>query len=200
MSETLSTPVAYGPAKATTTPDGAMRITIPTDATRGDVELSARLHRPGVLRDALLALGDVLSADLTRKPTDRADYLAYLISRGKGVSKQVWDAQKEYLALQYGAAAKLAEPLDPTLTISSDALRLEVLSRDESIYAQLALRRPAALVDAAHPDTGTSRGTTHIDLAAALTSISQIRAYRTTTLDLAPSPQPTQRTRAVPLR
>jgi hypothetical protein len=201
MSETVSTPVAFGPAKATTTADGAMRIAIPTDAERSGVELSARLHRPGVLRDALLALGDVLSADLTRKPTDRADYLAYLIARGKGVSKQVWDAQKEYLALQYGAAAKLAEPLDPTLTISADAVRFEVLSRDESIYAQLALRRPAALVDAAHPgDTGTSRGTTHIDLAAALTSIAQIRAYRTTTLDLAPSPQPTQRTRAVPMR
>ncbi|HEY0990496.1 MAG TPA: hypothetical protein VGD80_25760, partial [Kofleriaceae bacterium] len=201
MSETLSTPVAFAPSRAIVTTDGGMRISIPTDAERGEIELSARLHRPGVIRDALLALGDVLSADLTRKPTDRADYLAYLIARGKGVSKQVWDAQKEYLALQYSAAARLAEPLDPVLSIGPDAVRLEVLSRDESIYAQLALRRPAALVDAKHPgDTGTSRGTTHIDLADALSAIAQIRAYRTTTLELAPSAQPTRRTRAVPLR
>jgi len=201
MSETLSTPVGFAPSRAVVAADGGMRIVIPTDAERGEVELSARLHRPGVVRDALLALGDVLSADLTRKPTDRADYLAYLISRGKGVSKQVWDAQKEYLALQYGAAAKLAEPLDPVLTVGPDAVRFEVLSRDESIYAQLALRRPAALVDANHPgDVGGTRGTTHIDLADALSAIAQIRAYRTTTLELAPSAQPTRRTRAVPLR
>src|SRR5262245_42275407 len=201
MTETVQTPVAFGPSKVTIAPDGAMRLVMPTDGERSEVELSARLHRPGVARDALLALGDVLSADLTRKPTDRADYLAYLISRGKGVSKQVWDAQKEYLALQYGAAAKLAEPLDPVITIGPDAVRFEVLSRDESIYAQLALRRPAALVDAKHPgDTGGTRGTTHIDLADALAAIAQIRAYRTTTLELAPSPQPTRRTRNVPLR
>src|SRR6185295_10477191 len=140
VSETLSTPVSFGASRAVVAADGGMRIVIPTDAERGEVELSARLHRPGVIRDALLALGDVLSSDLTRKPTDRADYLQYLISRGKGVSKQVWDAQKEYLALQYGVAAKHAEPLDPVVTITPDAVRFEVLSRDESTYAQLALR------------------------------------------------------------
>jgi SWIM zinc finger len=201
MTDTLTVPVAFGPPRAATAPDGAMRVVVPTDGERGDVELSARLHRPGVIRDALLAMGDVLSSDLVRKPTDRADYLAYLISRGKGVSKQVWDAQKEYLALQYGAAAKRDEPLDPVLTVTADAVRLEVLSRDESTYAQLALRRPAALVDARHPgDAGGARGTTHIDLAAALSSIARIRAYRPTTLELAPAPQPAARTRTVPLR
>lgn len=201
MTEMLSIPVSFGPSRIVTAPDGSMRVVVPTDAERGDVELAARLHRPGVVRDALLALGDVLAADLTRKATDRADYLAYLIARGKGVSKQVWDAQKEYLALQYGAAARLAEPLDPVLTISADALRLEAMSRDESIYAQLALRRPAALVDARHPgDAGGARGTTHVDLGGAIASIAQIRSYRSTTLELVPGAQPVARTRAVPVR
>jgi hypothetical protein len=153
------------------------------------------------VRDALLAMGDVLSSDLGRKPTDRAEYLAYLISRGKGVSKQVWDAQKEYLALHHGAAAKLAEPLDPVLSIAPDALRLEVLSRDESTYAQLVLRRPAALVDARNPgDAGGARGTTHVDLAAALAAIARIRGYRPTTLELSPGEHGVARTRAVPAR
>jgi hypothetical protein len=201
MTETLAIPVAFGPARTVVAADGSMRVIVPTDAERGDLELFARLHRPGVVRDALLAMGDVLTSDLGRKPTDRADYLAYLISRGKGVSKQVWDAQKEYLALQYGAATRHAEPLDPVLTIGADALRLEVLSRDESIYAQLALRRPAALVDARHPgDAGGARGTTHIDLAAAVASIARMRNYRPTTLELTPAGQTTTRTRSVPLR
>jgi hypothetical protein len=201
MTDTVAIPVAFGPSRVLTSPDGAMRIVVPTDAERGDVELLARLHRPGVVRDALLAMGDVLSSDLGRKPTDRAEYLAYLIARGKGVSKQVWDAQKEYLALHYGAAAKLAEPLDPVLSVAPDALRLEVLSRDESTYAQLVLRRPGALVDAAHPgDVGGIRGTTHVDLGPAIAAIARIRSYRPTTLELAPGGQAVSRTRSVPAR
>jgi hypothetical protein len=201
MTDTIAIPVAFGGSRVVTAADGAMRVVIATDARHGALELHARLHRPGVARDALLAMGDVLASDLGRRPTDRADYLAYLIARGKGVSKQVWDAQKEYLALRYSAAAKQAEPLDPVLTVGPDALRLEVMSRDESAYAQLVLRRPAALVDAQHPgDAGGAHGTTHVDLAGALAAIARIRSYRPTTLELAPGAQPVERTRAVPLR
>ena len=201
MTDTVAVPVGFGPARVETALDGAMRVVVPTDAERGDASLFARLHRPGVVRDALLAMGDVLSSDLGRKATDRAEYLAYLISRGKGVSKQVWDAQKEYLALQYSAAAKQAEPLDPVLSIAADALRLEVMSRDESTYAQLVLRRPAALVDAQHPgDVGGARGTTYVDLGAAIASIARVRSYRPTTLEFAPGAEAVARTRSVPLR
>ena len=187
MSDKLEIPVSFAAVKTTTAGDGAMRITIPVDAQRGDAHLAARLHRPGVARDALLAIGDVLGSDLRRKASDRADYLQYLIQRGKGVSKAVWDAQREYLALQYGAAAKSEMPLDPVLTIGEGAIRLEVLSRDESTYAQLVLRRPAALVDADHAgDSGRSYGTTFVALGAdAFSAIGRIRSYRPTTLDFA---------------
>jgi hypothetical protein len=196
----LEVPIAYATARATVAADGAMRVAIATDGARGGATLAARLHRPGVIRDALLAMGDALSSDLRRRATDRADYLAYLIQRGKGVGKAVWDAQKEYLALQYSAAARRDEPLDPVLTIAPDAVRLEVMSRDESTYAQLVLRRPAALVDADHPgDGGRAYGTTHIDLAAALGSLARVRAYRPTTLDFTSAGEPTKRTRSVPV-
>jgi hypothetical protein len=196
----MTIPVAFGPSRAVVGSDGAMRVVVPTDGERA-VDLAARLHRPGVVRDALLAMGDVLASDLRRRPSDRADYLAYLIARGKGVTKQVWDAQKEYLALQYGAATRHEEPLDPVLSVALDAIRLEVLSRDESSYAQLALRRPAALVDARHPgDAGGAHGTTLVDLGAALRSIARIRSYRPTTLELAPAEPATPRSRLVPLR
>lgn len=207
MSDILDVPVSFGAVKSVTSPDGGVRVSVPTDGQRGDAHLAARLHRPGVVRDALLAMGDVLASDLRRKASDRAEYLAYLIGRGKTVNKQVWEAQKEYLALQYSAAAKQEDPLDPVLTIGSDALRLEVLSRDESTYAQLVLKRPAALVDADHPgDGGRAYGTTFVDLGATLSAVERIRSYRTTTLSFAPvaanadgTPTVAQ-TRRVPLR
>jgi hypothetical protein len=201
MTDKLSIPVSFAAVKTTVTADGAMRVTLPVDASRGDAHLAARLHRPGVARDSLLAIGDVLGSDLRRKASDRADYLQYLIQRGKGVSKAVWDAQKEYLALQYGAAAKQEDPLDPVVTISHDAVRFEVLSRDESTYAQLVLRRPVALVDADHAgDSGRSYGTTFVSLGAdAFSALGRIRSYRATTLDLAATGGDTT-TRTVPLR
>ena len=201
MTDTVEVPVAFGAAHASVGADGAVRVVVPTDGERRDVALAARLHRPGVIRDALLALGEVLTSDLTRRPADRADYLAYLIGRGKTVTKQVWDAQKEYLALQYAAAGHKDEPLDPVATIAPDAVRLEVMSRDESSYAQLALRRPAALVDADHPgDVGGATGTTHVDLAGALAAIGRLRGYRPTTLAFVPDAAAAPRTRRVPVR
>ena len=200
-SDKLDVPVSFGAAKITSAPDGATRVVVPTDGERSGAKIAARLHRPGVVRDALLAMGDVLSSDLRRKATDRADYLAYLISKGKGVGKAVWDAQKEYLALQYSAAAKVEEPIDPVLSVSADALRFEVMSRDEATYAQLVLRRPAALVDAQHPgDAGRDYGTTFVDLDAALGAIVRMRSYRPTTLELVPSETGAAKSRTVPMR
>jgi hypothetical protein len=200
VSDTLDVPVAFGAARSTVGADGTMRVSVSTDDKRG-AKLAARLHRPGVVRDALLAMGDVLSSDLRRKATDRADYLQYLIQRGKGVGKAVWDAQKEYLALQYSTAAKQDEPLDPVLSVSPEALRLEVMSRDESTYAQLTLRRPAALVDADNPgDGGRAYGTTFVELAPALASIGRVRSYRPTTLDFSPAAPTGERSRRVPVK
>ena len=201
VSEKIDIPVDFAPVKTVVANDGSVRITLPVDAERGGVQLAARLHRPGVVRDALLAVGDVLGSDLRRKATDRADYLQYLIERGKGVSKAVWEAQKEYLALQYSAAAKTEEPLDPVVTIAGDAVRFEVLSRDESTYAQLVLRRPIALVDADHAgDGGRANGTTFIELGAeALAAINRVRSYRPTTIDLAPTGG-AKKSRSVPLK
>ncbi len=201
MSEKLDIPVDFAPVKTVIAADGAVRITLPVDAERGNVQLAARLHRPGVVRDALLAVGDVLGSDLRRKATDRADYLQYLIERGKGVSKAVWEAQKEYLALQYSAAAKTEEPLDPIVTIAGDAIRFEVMSRDESTYAQLVLRRPAALVDADHAgDGGHATGTTFVEFGAeALAAITRVRSYRPTTIELG-NAGGAKKSRSVPLK
>lgn len=181
--------------------DKAMSLRLPTDRRRGAPSLTARLHRPAVVRDALMALGDVLGSDLRRKASDRSDYLAYLASKGKGTSKAVWDAQREYLRLKYSEAAREEEPLDPVLTVDGDALRVEVLSRDESMYALLTLR-----ADHAYAAADLKAGTTHLNLAPELMrAFSRIRTYRQTALRVggAASAAPEAgepRARRVPLR
>jgi SWIM zinc finger len=182
--------------------DRAMSLRLPTDGQRSGPSLTARLHRPAVVRDALLAMGDVLGSDLRRKASDRSDYLAYLASKGKGTSKAVWDAQREYLRLKYSEAAREEEPLDPVLTVAADALRIEVLSRDESMYALLTLR-----ADHAYAAADLVPGTTHLDLAPELMrAFSRIRTYRQTALTVgngaagAASGAQSERQRKVPLR
>jgi hypothetical protein len=191
---TIDVNVAFAPPAAPAVDDDALRLAIPTDRNR---PLAARIrpHRPGVIRDALLAIGDVLASDLRFKARDRADYLAYLLSKGKGVSKQVWDAQKEYLALKYSEAARAEEPLDPVITVSDDAVRIEVMSRDESTYAQLALRRDGLA------EAPGAAGTSYVDLTSELfRAIGRIRTYRSTTIELASSGEPAPRVRKVPVR
>jgi len=194
VSSAIDVKVAFAPAAVPVVDDGAFRLHVPTDAER-PASLTLRPHRPGIVRDAVLAIGDVLASDLRFKARDRADYLAYLLSKGKGVSKAVWDAQKEYLAIKYSEAARTEEPLDPVLSIADDAIRLEVMSRDESTYAQLALRR-----DAFADVTGTN-GTTHVDITAELLrAFGRVRTYRATTLELAAGAAPVAKERRVPLR
>ncbi len=191
----LDVSVAYQPATAEVAADKC-RVVLPTDGERPGARLRAKVEQPGLVRDALLAVGDVLSSDLRRKARDRADYLAYLISKGKGVSKAVWDAQKEFLALKYSEAAQTEQPLDPLLTVSPEGLRLEVFSRDESAYASLFLASGGA-----YTATEQAAGTTHLDLAAALKPFARLRSHRETTLELAPaSGEATRQPLHVPLR
>nr|HEX4312400.1 SWIM zinc finger family protein [Kofleriaceae bacterium] len=198
MIDHLDIPVSFAPAEVTVDATGATRLAIATDATRAQPRVVAQLARPGVVRDALLTLGDVLASDLRRKATDRSDYLKYLLGKNKKITPEVWAAQKEYLALQYGAAATRDEPLSPVLTVDDAAIRIEVMSRDESAYAQLTLHRAGALTAAS-----AAAGTTLLNLdAAALAGIARLRGHRATTLELAPRTPDTHShaTRRVPLR
>lgn len=187
--------VAYGPLEHEAD-EGQARLRLPVDGLRSGARLVARLHRPGVVRDGLLALGDVLASDLRFKARDRADYLAYLTSKGKGVSKAVWEAQREFLALKYDEAAKAAEPLDPVVSVGADAVRFEVLSRDESTHAMLSLKRGECF--GAHE---ASVGTTHLDVSTAMMrAVAQIRNWRPTTLELVGDPAATPVEKQVPVR
>jgi hypothetical protein len=186
--------LSYGASDLEIGPSGA-HLRLACDGGR-PLRLSASPRNPGVFRDALLAVGDVLQSDLRFKARDRADYLAYLLAQNKGVSKAVWDAQREFLALKYDEAARAEEPLDPIVSLGPDALRLEVLSKDESSYALLTLPRSA------FSTLSGELGASYLDLTSALMrSVSRLRTWRPTTVDIGVgSGDPLVRDRRVPYR
>ena len=175
----------YVAASEPITDDETFRLHLPTDAVR-DAALVAKLSRPGVARDALMTVADVLASDLRFKARDRADYLAYLIAQGKRVSNEVWEAQKAYLEEKFGGAeASEQSPLDPIVSVSEQGVSLEVFSADESAYARLFLRAGAAYeaVEGSRTD-----GTSHLALDdTLLRGIGRMRSYRSSTLEFGPS-------------
>ena len=175
----------YAAATEPITDDESFRLQLPTDACRPS-SLTATLTRPGVAREALLTVADILASDLRFKARDRADYLAYLIAQGKRVSKEVWEAQKSFLDEKYGATDGTPEaaesPLDPIVTIDDEGLAIEVFSADESAYARLRFK-PGEAYTAEAVERGTS--TLAID-DALLRGIGRMRSYRRSTLELGP--------------
>lgn len=175
----------YVAASDPITDDDSFRLHLPTDAVRSG-SLIATLTRPGVARDALLTIADVLASDLRFKAPDRADYLAYLIAQGKRVSNEVWEAQKAYLEEKYGGqngAEVIPEsPLDPIVSVDDHGLSIEVFSADESAYARLLFKSGQAYQAQTKID-----GTTHIAIdESLLRGIGRMRSYRTTTLEVGP--------------
>jgi hypothetical protein len=190
--------VRYAPATDPVAEGDAFRLRIPTDGIRAGCALTAELQRPGVVRDALLTMGEILTSDLRFRPRSRADYLAYLLAQGKRVTQEVWNAQREFLASRYGEAAQEESPLDPVLAVDAEGLGLEVFSADESAYARLWLRA-GAMYEARDLRPGTS----HVRLGPALlAALGRLRSYRSSTLELTPSAagEGTEQRFLVPLR
>jgi hypothetical protein len=190
--------VRYAPATDPVAEGDAFRLRIPTDGIRAGCALTAELQRPGVVRDALLTMGEILTSDLRFRPRSRADYLAYLLAQGKRVTQEVWNAQREFLSAKYGEAAQEESPLDPVLAVDPEGLGLEVFSADESAYARLWLKA-GALYEASDIRPGTSHVRLDPPLLAAL---GRLRSYRKSTLELTPSAEGegTEQRFLVPLR
>lgn len=184
MSEAFaSVRVRYAEPAGPVADDGSFRLLLPTDGIRGQSRLVARLARPGVVRDALLTLGEVLASDLRFRASDRSDYLAYLLKQGKRATKELWDAQKRFLAAKYSEAAAESAPLDPVVSVGPDGMSIEVFSADESTYARLHLRAGAA-----YQAEDVAPGVTYLGLTRELlAAVGQMRSYRDSTIELTPS-------------
>lgn len=182
-----------------TAPSGeidAYLLDLPLDGTRPDVEIKADIRQPDLVRDSLLVLGEVLASDLRRQASDRADYLAYLLRKGKRATQAVWEAQKAFLAAKYGEAAQQEAALDPLFSVGADGIDIEVFSRDESTYARLHLKAGQAY-QAEHVAAGTS----HLSFTPPLLeALRGIRSYRPTTLHSYPSTSGDAKAVRVPYR
>jgi len=189
--------VRYDETPAAKRDGDRLHVAIPTDAERAIAPSTLALVRPGAVREAILTLGDVFDSDLRRKAADRSDYLAYLMKSGKKATKAVWEAQKAFLEAQYGEAKKETSPLDPLLTLSPEGLSFEAFSKDESAYARLVLA-PSEATGAWVPAKTSS--TTIPWTRATRAAVSQIRGFRETILELAPSVATERVARAVPYR
>lgn len=184
-SQTAEVRVRYAAATDPVAEGDSFRLRIPTDGVRADCRLVAKLQRPGVVRDALLTMGEILNSDLRFRPRSRADYLAYLLAQGKRVTQEVWNAQRDFLAAKYGEAAQEEAPLDPVLSVDEEGLSLEVFSADESAYARLWLKSGGAY-EAGAMEAGTS----HLRLGPQLlAALGRLRSYRSSTIELSPSAQ-----------
>jgi hypothetical protein len=197
MSEAFaSVRVRYAEPAGPVADDGSFRLRLYTDGVRGQSRLTARLARPGVVRDALLTMGEVLASDLRFRASDRSDYLAYLLKQGKRATKELWEAQKRFLAAKYSEAAAESAPLDPVVTVGADGVAIEVFSADESTYARLHLRAGAA-----YQAENLAAGVTYLDLGRdVLAAVGQMRSYRASSIELIPSTSGQERELRVPYR
>lgn len=207
MTTTAEVELRYAQPRDPVVDDRSFALGIPTDEVR-PAGLAAQLHRPAVIRDALLTVADVLASDLRFKARDRADYLAYLIAQGKRVSNEVWVAQKQYLEEKYGVVAKTESPLDPIVTVTERGIAFEVFSTDESAYARLHLHADGEGGKAAYAASSLRPGTTSMRFDdKLLRGLAQLRTYRSSTLRIGPGEgldaaeaAKTERSIQVPLR
>jgi hypothetical protein len=164
--------------------EGRFEMVVPTDGARPAAKADIELKEPGLVRDLLLTMSEILASDLRFKASDRSDYLAYLLKQGQRATKELWEAQQSFLQRRYAEEETEEAPLDPLLTIGDEDISLEVFSADESAYARLVLHAGRAY-EAASPTPGT----THIDLMAAVGAITELRSYRSATMRFSPSSQ-----------
>jgi hypothetical protein len=176
--KTLSVKLAYPiESSAEVAPDRA-HVRLALDASRGAVGLRAKVLDPGLFRDALLTAASVRESDLRFKAPDRSQYLAYLMKKGKGPTKELWDAHKAFLEQAYAEDTARERTLDPAWTVHPDEVSIEVFSKDESAWARIALS------NALFSDREASHGTTFAELSPALvSSLARLRAYHPLTLE-----------------
>jgi len=150
------------------------------DVRRDPVAVEAAVADPVALREALLALADVVKSDLRYKPRDRTAYLAYSRMKQRSVGLATWRAQRDYFDWLARNDPLAWYVLDPVVTVHPDAILFEVFSKDEGTYAQLKVAREA------FTDVGEWRcGTTNIDFSDDLQrGLARLRSYRDTSLTI----------------
>lgn len=128
----------YGSQSRLVSGDG-VQVRLALDSAREEVGCNGAILKPGLFRDALMTAVAVQRSDLRFKSRDRAAYLAYLLKKGRSASKEIWEAQKAFIAQSLASDERPSQTLDPVLSVHPDRCALEVFSQDESAYGVLTL-------------------------------------------------------------
>ncbi|MEJ2610109.1 MAG: SWIM zinc finger family protein [Candidatus Thiodiazotropha sp.] len=148
---------------------------------RDPVQFDAVIKQPLHIREALATVYSVVGSDYRYTPKDRTAYNAYRRMRNQSVNLNAWQAQQAYFSWLARNDPFAFLILDPVITVHPDRLFLEVFSKDESSYVNLAVD-----MDAFEVKGTPSYGTTNIDFSPTLfNAIEQFRSYRETKLTIA---------------
>jgi hypothetical protein len=187
-------PLYAGPSQVQALREGGQSISFALDLGReARPGVVARVKSPLPLRDALLALYGVLTAD-KKKKRDRNEYLQYLARTGGGTgSASDKKAQADYLA-ELSKKEPEQTILDPVVTVHNDEISFEVFSKDESTYARLSLS-----TDALEDLSPRRIGTTTIEFSEAMRGeITKIRSSQEVRLEVGEGKVPTGGASATP--
>ncbi len=144
----------------------------------GPVALHGKVLDPALFRDAMLTALDFRASDLRFKARDRSQYLAYLMKKGKGATKEIWDAHKSFLDQSYADDKHKDTTLDPVWTVDPEQVSLEVFSKDESAYARLSLNNEL------FADRAVRHGTSFAELTPAFRDgLERLRTYHPLTIE-----------------
>lgn len=172
--------LGYRTASEVTTTDGGSRVLLPGNIHRPTVSLKGRIKDPLQFREALATLSAVVGSDYRYVPKDRSAYMAYRRMRAETAGQNAWQAQQAYfdwLARNDPLAWLI---LDPIISVHPDRVFFEVFSKDEGVYANMAID-----IDAFELAEKPTCGTTNIDFSQALLQgILQMRSYRQTELTI----------------
>ncbi|WP_163831075.1 SWIM zinc finger family protein [Spartinivicinus ruber] len=170
--------IEYAGQSQTTAKDSGVELSLFGNIKRDPVSLAGKVKQPMAFREALSTLYAIVGSDYRYKPKDRTAYQAYRRMRNESANKNAWQAQQDYFNWLLRNDPQAFLILDPVISVQPDQLILEVFSKDEGTYANLAID-----LSAFELESKPSCGTTNIDFSDALNeSIQQFRSYRDTTL------------------
>ncbi len=170
----------YEAASSVQTSAAETRVALPGNILRPPVNLDGRIKDPLQFREAMAALHAVVGSDYRYIPKDRTAYTAYRRMRQETASAGAWEAQQAYFSWLARNDPMAWIMLDPVISVHPDGVFFEVFSKDEGVYANLAVKTEAFELSA-----DPVYGTTNIDFSQSLLDgILQMRSYRESRLTI----------------
>ncbi len=152
------------------------RLSLYGNLNREPVFLDGTVKDPIRFREALAAVYAIVGSDFRYTPKDRTAYHAYRRMKSQSANLGAWEAQQAYFNWLAQNDPYAFCILDPVITVNPDKVLLEVFSKDEGTYANLAID-----LDAFDLNGKPTFGTTNIDFSQTLfNAIEQFRSYRET--------------------